>query len=174
MDATWRTIVWQQFGAAIDMFDDVLLACPDQLWREPLWPHEPEFSQFWNVAYHALFWLDYYLSGSVDGFVPPAPFTLNELDPAGRMPERPYTKDELRAYLAHCREKCQTTVLAMTDEQARRPCRLSLGELSFAELLLYTMRHVQEHAAQLNLLLGQKIGSSPGWVAKAKSSRSGE
>jgi hypothetical protein len=32
------------------------------------------------------------------------------------------------------------------------------------------MRHVQEHAAQLNLFLGQKAGSAPGWVGKAKSS----
>jgi hypothetical protein len=31
------------------------------------------------------------------------------------------------------------------------------------------MRHVQEHAAQLNLILGQKIGWSPRWVAQAKS-----
>jgi uncharacterized damage-inducible protein DinB len=38
--------------------------------------------------------------------------------------------------------------------------------LTVAELLLYTMRHVQEHAAQLNMLLGQKTGSTPGWVGQ--------
>jgi hypothetical protein len=27
----------------------------------------------------------------------------------------------------------------------------------FAELQLYTMRHVQEHAAQLHLFLGQQV-----------------
>jgi len=32
--------------------------------------------------------------------------------------------------------------------------------------LLYTMRHVQEHAAELNMLLGQKTGSAPGWVGQ--------
>ena len=30
------------------------------------------------------------------------------------------------------------------------------------------MRHVQEHAAQLNLILGQKTGWSPRWVAETK------
>jgi hypothetical protein len=35
-------------------------------------------------------------------------------------------------------------------------CRFSWGELPFGELLLYTMRHVQEHAAQLHLFLGQE------------------
>jgi hypothetical protein len=41
--------------------------------------------------------------------------------------------------------------------------------MSLAELLLYNMRHIQEHAAQLSLFLGQKVGSAPGWVAKAQS-----
>jgi len=45
----------------------------------------------------------------------------------------------------------------------------SEGNVSFAELLLYYMRHVQEHATQLNLILGQKkVGWSSGWVAHAK------
>ena len=166
-----KTILWQQFGAAIDMFDDALRACPDDLWRGCLWenPSErPEYSQFWYLAYHTLFWLDLYLSGAVEGFAPPAPFTLDELDPAGLLPERTYTKDELRAYLVYVRKKCQATIEALTDETAQRRCRFGWGEASFAELLLYNMRHVQEHAAQLNLILGQKAGSASDWVARAR------
>ena len=37
-----------------------------------------------------------------------------------------------------------------------------------SDVLLDNMRHVQEHAAQLNLILGQKAGWSPRWVAQAK------
>jgi len=44
--------------------------------------------------------------------------------------------------------------------------------MSFAELLLYNMRHVQEHAAQLNLFLGQERGSAARWVARAKQKHS--
>jgi uncharacterized damage-inducible protein DinB len=40
--------------------------------------------------------------------------------------------------------------------------------MSVAELLLYNMRHVQHHAAQLNLILRQKIDSAPNWVSKTK------
>ena len=165
MDATWRAIVWSQFGAAIDMLDNALLACPDDLLSD-----RSQHQEFWYVAYHALFWLDLYLSGSVEDFAPPAPFTLDELDPRGLLPERPYTKDELRTYLKFCHQKCQATIGALTDEAARRRCTFRWGEVSFAELLLYNMRHVQEHASQLSLILGQQVGSAPGWVGRAKGS----
>ena len=36
MSITWTTIIWQQFGAAIDTLDDMLRACPDDLWRARL------------------------------------------------------------------------------------------------------------------------------------------
>ena len=98
MDANWRTSLWQQFGAAIDMLGNAVAACPDALWRVRLWDDAelPESAAFWYIVYHTLFWLDLYLSGAVEGFAPPAPFTLAELDPAGLLPEKPYTRDELR------------------------------------------------------------------------------
>jgi hypothetical protein len=163
MNTAWKESIWRQFGAAIDMLDNALLACPDGLWADRL--RRPDF---WYLAYHTLFWLDLYLSGDVEGFTPPAPFTLEELDPAGLIPERPYTKDELRIYLRHGREKCRTTIDALTEEQTRRRCRFGWGEVSFAELLLYNMRHVQHGAAQLNLLLRQTVDTAPRWAAQAR------
>lgn len=165
MDAELRNIVWQQFGAAIDMLDNALVACPEQLWTE-----RTPAGEFWYVAYHTLFWLDLYLSGSLEGFAPPAPFTLDELDPAGVIPERPYSKEELRGYLSHCRRKCQTTIEALTDESARQRVEIGIDGGTFLELLLYNMRHVQEHAAQLSLILGQKYGMDAeiDWVSRAK------
>jgi DinB superfamily len=179
MDPFWRTILWDQFGAAIDTLDNALVACPDSLWREILWPVPAdsgvpaELAAFWNVAHHTIFWLDLYLAGSVDGFAPPAPFGMEEIDPAGVVPSRPYTKDELRTYLAYCREKCRTTLATLTDEQARRLVDFPWARervVSYVELQLYSMRHVQEHAAQLNLLLGQHgiDEDQIDWVARAK------
>ena len=165
MDTHWRASLWSQFGAAIDMLENALLACPDGLWSD-----RAQRLEFWYVVYHTLFWLDLYLSGSIEHFAPPAPFTLEELDPAGLLPERPYAKHELQAYLEHGRQKCRATIEALTDEQARQRCRFPWGDVSFAELLLYNMRHVQEHASQLSLILGQTTNSAPGWVTKAKSS----
>jgi hypothetical protein len=145
------------------MLDNALVACPDDLWSD-----RTQQPAFWYVAYHTLFWLDLYLSGSAEGFVPPAPFTLDELDPAGLLPERPYPKAELRTYLAHGRRKCRATIAALTDARAGEVCTFPWGEVSFPELLLYNLRHVQEHAAQLSLILGQQIGWESRWVAQAR------
>jgi DinB superfamily len=159
---TWRQILWQQFGAAIDMLENALLACPDELWNDRR--RRPEF---WYVVYHTLFFLDLYLSGSLEGFTPPAPFNLDELDPAGRLPDRVYTKDELRMYLQHGRRKCRAAIDALTEETAHHRCGFEWLDVTVAELLLYNMRHVQHHAAQLNLILRQTTDSAPRWIAKA-------
>lgn len=163
INATLKTVLWQQFGAAIDMLENAIIACP-----EDLWGNRAEQPEFWYVVYHTLFWLDLYLSDSPEGFTPPNPFTLVELDPAGLLPERVYTKDELNNYLKHGRKKCQTTINAMTDEKSHQRFVFGSIDLSFIELHLYNMRHVQYHAAQLNLILRQKADSAPRWIKQAK------
>ena len=152
----WKTPIWQQFGAAIDMLENAMRACPEDVWPE-----------CWYIAYHTLFFLDFNMSESAEGFAPPAPFTLDELDPAGILPERPFTKDELLAYLDHGRRKCNARIQALTDEQAGQRCGFERPEVTRVELLLYNMRHVQHHTGQLNLILRQRIDSAPRWVVKA-------
>ena len=91
-----KRVVWSQFGAAIDMLENAMRAAPERVWSDR--SSQPEF---WYVAYHTLFFLDFYLSETSAGFQPPAPFTLSELDPEGVLPDRVYPKMELLAYLAH-------------------------------------------------------------------------
>ena len=174
MDSLWRTMLGRQFGAAITMLDNAVKACPDALWRQPVWhdpSYPPERAEFWYVAYHALFWLDLYLFGAEEGFAPPAPFSLVEQDDAASpLPSQPYSRDELRAYLASLRQKCRAIIATMTDERARQPVNFSWmregAVVSYAELQLYSMRHVQEHAAQLSLVLGQHgVQADYDWVA---------
>jgi len=183
VDGFWRALLWRQFGATIAMLDNALIACPETLWREPVWddPSAPAArTEFWYVAYHALFWLDLYLFGSEEGFAPPAPFALVEQDDAaGPLPSQPYTKDELRAYLASLRQKCHSAFETLTEERARHPVRfgwIEEGEVvSYFELQLYSMRHIQEHAAQLSLLLGRHgvPDDQIDWVARAQDAPSG-
>ncbi len=183
METTWRTALWRQFGATINMLENALVACPASLWKERLWSEHPdhplppgfplEFDQFWSITYHVLFSLDLYLTGSHEGFAPPAPFTLNALNPDSVFPEQPYTKEELHGYLGQLRQKCQATIAELSNERARQPVPfpcLGGNSLSFFELQLYSMRHVQEHAAQLSLFLGQHAipDEALDWVPWAK------
>lgn len=161
IDDSLRDAIGNQFGAAVEMLDNAIAACPDQVWDEGSGLHA-----FWYLAFHALFWLDLYLSGSVEGFAPPAPFTLDELDPAGLLPDRTYTKEELHGYLAHCRRRLQGALAGLGLQTAARRCRFGWGESSYLELLMYNMRHVQHHVGQLNLMLRKNAGSAPRWVAR--------
>lgn len=155
-----NAMLWRQFAIAIDALDDALRTCPDELWTSRLWADAPAqwvaagFSAYWYLGYHTLFWLDLYLTGAEEGFAPPAPFDLVEMEANETLP-RIYTRAELLGYLALCRQRCQDTIATLSSEEAYRICRFPWGEVPFAELLLYTMRHVQEHAAQLHLFLGQ-------------------
>ncbi len=166
-------MLWRQFGAVIDMLGDALRDCPDELWEKRLWGDQPDqwvaagFSTFWYLGYHTLFWLDLYLTGAEEGFTPPAPFDLVEMEPNENLP-RTYTRAELLDYLQYCRRKYQETIGALSTEQAYRLCRFPWGELPYAELQLYSLRHVQEHGAQLRMFLGQQAGKSAGWVSQAQ------
>lgn len=166
-------MLWRQFGAAIDTLGDALRACPDELWEGRLWEDKPDqwvaagFSAFWYLGYHTLFWLDLYLYGAEEGFMPPEPFDLVEME-AGETLPRTYSREELLGYLDYCRQKCRETILALSPEEAKRVCRFPWGEVPYGELLLYNMRHVQEHAAQLHLFLGKRARKALDWVTQAE------
>ncbi|MBD0850497.1 DinB family protein [Maribacter arenosus] len=160
MDRSIQETLWRQFGASIDMLENAIKLCPPEFWDTEKY--------FWYNAYHGLFWLDYYLTLQPDTFAPPSPYTLSEFDASGKMPDRAYTKEELLAYLGHCREKCRDLILGMTDEIARSRWVNAHKDYSVLEILLYNMRHVQHHAAQLNLLLRQEIDDAPKWVSVTK------
>ena len=88
MNPSFIQTIWKQFGAAIDMLENAIAMCPDQLWNAE--------SKFWYKAFHTAFYLDYYLSVDPGSYIPKPPFTTSEFDPAAKMPERMYSKEELQ------------------------------------------------------------------------------
>jgi hypothetical protein len=164
MDTTLKTGLWQQFGAALDTLDDALTLCPDELWTAVLWYDEEDarYGHFWFIAYHTLFWTDLFLGGSYKDFQPPLPFIR------GKLPDQPYTKADVQAYLIACRQKSKAIIEALADEQAYRLWHFDWMDPTYLELQFYSMRHIQEHAAQLNYFLGQQGITGQDWVAKAR------
>lgn len=159
--------LWQQFGASVDMLKNAIQLWPDQYWNTE--------KKFFYTAYHCLVFLDYYLTAPTNNFSSPLPFTITEPDniPAEAIddvvPDRVYSKKELLDYLQASREKCHAVIAGLTAEKMEARWIEEGGTMNYAflELLLYNMRHVQHHAAQLNLLLRQRINNAPEWVSRA-------
>ena len=163
--APWKVALESQFVAALDMLENAMGACPPSVWDDPARPIQ---QRFWYLAYHTLFWLDYYLADSEDRFRPPAPFTLSEMDPAGVYPDRTYSPDELLAYLAHGRKRRRAVHAMLDDDRAARPCGFRRRDLTVLELQHYALRHIQHHVGQLQLLLRDGGARPPAWVGRGR------
>jgi hypothetical protein len=162
MPPTLNTFVWQQFGAAIDMLKNAITACPDELWNE-----ESKFCQF---SHHTLFFLNYYLSDDTpkeSDYSPPPPFTKSEFEDVPTLVK--YDKEELLMYLRlGCRKLREQLSGNTAEELLTKRFVNEYKDFTLFELLLYNMRHVQHHAAQLNLLLRQREIIPPNWVSRTK------
>ncbi|WP_029272984.1 DinB family protein [Flavobacterium sp. KJJ] len=160
MDNSLKEILWRQFAGSIDMLKNAVDLCPESLWDTEI--------LFGYNAFHTLFFLDYYLTLEPEGFEPPAPFSLSEFE--DRMPERIYTKEEVLIYLEFGREKLRRLLAEMTDEiyNSNWENESKTMRYNVIEILLYNMRHVQHHTAQLNLLLRQNIDNAPEWIYEAE------
>jgi len=152
--------LWTQFGASLDMLENAIIMCPGELWETDV--------NFWYTSYHCIFWTDYYLTTEPSKFTPPSPFTLSEFDPTGKLPERTYTKTEVLTYLEYCRKKANLLISELTIDKLNQRWINEYKNYSLLEILIYNLRHIQHHSAQLNLLLRQTINNAPNWVGQAK------
>jgi len=160
----------KQFGASIYMLERAITLSPESLLADN--------KRFYYIIYHTLIFLDYYLTLPPEDFKTPISFTIKEpedippeaLDDV--VPDRFYTKKELLNYLKSIRKKCTQLIEGITEEKlAERWVEENTdGNMNYSrlEILLYNMRHVQHHTAQLNLTLREEINKTSGWVARAK------
>ncbi len=160
MHHSLKESLWNQFGAGIDLLENAITVCPAELWDTG--------KKFWYNAYHCLFFLDYYLTMETETFAPPVPFTLSEFEDT--MPERVYTKEEVLTCLQFCRNKCHDFIKGLTNEIAQHNWVNKSKKMDYpvVEILLYNLRHLQHHAAQLNLILRQEINEAPDWIFRAR------
>jgi hypothetical protein len=165
MNSTIQNILWNQFGASIDMLINVIARCPEDYFIT--------HRRFYYIAYHSTLFLDYYLTIPPSEFSPKLAFTQIQKEdwPAEAIddliPNYTYTVQELVNYLKNSREKCQKLITTLTEEglQERFQEGMGDGDMDFPilEILLYNMRHTQHHAAQLNLLIRQDLDEHREW-----------
>ena len=162
-----RENLWKQFGASIDMLHNAIAMWPEEKWLAK--------KKFFYIAYHTLVFLEYYLTNPPpSNFSAGLPFTESnivvEYAVDDLTPDRIYTKEELLNYLQSTREKCRNAIAGLTEENIYDRWVEPSGQRNYyiVELLLYNMRHVQHHSAQLNMMLRQEINDAPAWVGRAK------
>lgn len=148
-----------QFGAALKMVENAILACPETIWNNE--------RKFWYQGFHVLFFTDYYLSKDPVNFQPPAPFDQSEFE--DRMPAQVYTKEQLLNYVKHCENRFKhfLTDVQPQGQQQRWINGSKTMDYSYVEIVLYNMRHLQHHAAQMNLILRLEGAEVPEWEFRA-------
>lgn len=78
----------------------------------------------------------------------------------------PHSREDLLAYLDQCLTKVGQVLRSLAHGESihlRGSIRL---EMSALEVVLYELRHVQHHAAQLNALLRIEGAEPPRWVRR--------
>jgi uncharacterized damage-inducible protein DinB len=153
MVESFKTTMQAQLGASIDMLENAIRACPPEAWGS----NPKTKNEFWYLAYHTLYWLESDLT---------APEKHVPFQAYKAKPERVYTQTELLAYLEHNRNKMQIQLHNMNEAELQRTFKDAGMTFTVIEILLYALRHVQHHAAQLNLLLRQQTNSAPKWVRR--------
>jgi hypothetical protein len=167
-DHVWPALLRRQFAAALQMLQQAIEACPDDLWDD-----RSQGSPFWHLAYHALYFTDLYLSDDLKDFQARDDHEENTHflpgdygDFAGIVttPEKAYTRDQLVEYAEHCLDKAEEKLEALTDERALQRCGFEWYELNRGEFTLNNLRHLQQHTGQVILMLRRHADIGIEWM----------
>ena len=139
-----KQILIGQFEASLAMLNQCIEACPHEHWEDKI-----ANGTFRWVAYHTLFFVDFYLSPNEEAF------ELRDLHHRGGDEREPVacpglSKDDTLAYVTICRQKMLDSIAAEIRRIARRPVRLLLVQITRGELHLINIRHIQHHTGQLS------------------------
>jgi hypothetical protein len=177
MNQIFQESLWKNFAAEIDMLKNIIVICPDEIWRVE--------RKIFYMTYHTVIFLDYYLTSPVKDFHPDLHYTIGDPDhlPAGAIddviPVRFYSKEELLTYISSIREKCKKIIKQTPKEKFSERwinddevnihglCPSLVIKYNLLEILLYNFRHVQHHVAQLNLLLRQNANIATEWISQS-------
>ncbi len=152
----------EQYGAAIEMLEQVIKNCTDKIWDD-----RSSGPPFWQVAFHTMWYLDWYLGKSEDDrkkFKPGFKADLKNLDEA---PKETLTRERLQAYLFEIREKCKQRLDQLTLEELTQPSVFEWHGNSIHSSLIYNIRHVMLHIGALNSRLLRKGIMLENWVSHA-------
>ena len=162
---TVKQLLTNQFEAAFCTLSTCIDRCPDASWNMPV-GNQP----FCQVVFHTLFFADYYLGPDEASFRDQQYHRDNEAFFADyeqledREPVSLYDRAAIERYMRFCRKKASEILASETVESLSGPARFERRDFSRAELHVYTIRHIQHHAAQLSLRLRLDANQAIPWI----------
>jgi hypothetical protein len=160
----FKTLIGNQYEAALKTLATCIERCPDDAWHAPVCNHK-----FCQSVFHGLFFTDLYLGPNPEA-IESQPFHLQHAEVfAGyeewedRAPEKTYQREFIDSYLQHCREKARKVVSEFTESSIAAPSGFSWIPSNTGEVHVYNIRHLQHHAAQLSLRLRIDHGVDVPW-----------
>src|SRR5690349_19360362 len=121
-----QSLFTHQFEAALSTLGFAIARCPDEIWNAPVANYP--FSQ---VAFHTLFYADYYLGPNEASFRE-QPFHRDNTALFGNYeqaedvePVTLYTREQLRLYLGFCRQKAIDILAAETEASLAAPAQFA-------------------------------------------------
>jgi len=136
-----------QLEASLAMLRQCIAACPPDRFDDKIGN-----DSFRQVAYHTLFFFDFYLAPSETAF------QLRDLhkkggDERGADLSPGLSKEDALALIPLCREQIAITLNAETTESLAGPTGFSRRKTARLELHIYNIRHTQHHVGQLSAFL---------------------
>jgi hypothetical protein len=152
-DATLKSVLKSQYHASLAMLRECIQRCPDGVWMGA--EHK---NQFWQIAYHTLFFAHLYLQPEEAAFRPwehhqgsvqhpdgiAGPVDLNSSLP---LIPKPYTKQQVLEYWSFCDQMLDAAVDRFDLESLHSGFHWYC--MSKLEHQLVNIRHIQHHQAQL-------------------------
>jgi hypothetical protein len=163
----YKSALLGQFHAALAMLESAVRQCPDEHWHGIVGTQP-----FSHVAYHTLFYTDFYLTQNEASYRRP-PFHREEYQFFGgtKLPSEeepiadfPFPREVVLEYVDYCHRKANEVIAAETAESLAGPPGFEWYKIPRAEFLLNEVRHIQHHTAQLGLYLRRVAGLEFRWV----------
>jgi hypothetical protein len=159
-----KKIIRSQYLATLEMLNQAIIQCPQDLWADAKFGN-----QFWQIAYHALFYTHLYLQTTEEDFNPrkmhfenahrfstPEPGLSVEGEGAGS-----YQKEEILEFLDFCRQEVDERVAELDPDAESGFDWIPFNK---QELQFYNIRHLQHHTGELCERLGTAAGIDINWV----------
>ena len=150
-------VLISQYLASLKMLEQAIVECPDSLWNA-----DGDKNKFWEIAYHAVYFVHEYLADSYDAFTFWGKHRPGYEDFAPLERREPYDKETVLEYLAFCRQHVAERVPQLDLAAAEGHGR----EFTVLELQIYSIRHLMQHVGELGERLGAQAGIEIDWVGR--------